>query len=521
MKWNRILAGMLAAVLLMGCAENPDSDIIVHKDMEKVIDEAQEHDSKEDVGQLHKYDSYTTALQNESLRVSIHADAAVDIPKTDRLSLLRVEQRPFTQEDCDRVRLALMGDTPLFDLTKTKHIIPRARLEEGLSSMRQALDEKKVQLQDPDYAKQLQADLRATGAADSLEAYLEQQQAKIDELESEYLAAPLNIDYSAYPSNGTLEHNADRIAAEADENGFWHSYCRDMPDGDTLWVCSEDETSLLHVQNSENYSNVIWYSHSPVGFCDLGTYIIELPPISELNFTDSNLDTIDGETCTLTQKAAEGQAQQILQKIGVEDFVCFDRATVSAVSPITVLNATNGAEETHTYVRPCHVLRYCRAIGGVPLEQPSGTKKMESSDGGDYTEKRWPAEVIEFRINDSGIIQFQWNAPLQITETVVDQAAMKPFPEIAAAFEKMLPMTAAQEIAVLQTKVSIDRVTLSYSRLSEKNDFDKGLIVPVWAFHGSRTVSGEDYFDEHQSFSGVQMAINAIDGSVIDMALGY
>ena len=41
MKRRRILTAALALLLLAGCAENPDSDIIVHKDMEKLISEAQ------------------------------------------------------------------------------------------------------------------------------------------------------------------------------------------------------------------------------------------------------------------------------------------------------------------------------------------------------------------------------------------------------------------------------------------------------------------------------------------------
>ncbi len=157
----------------------------------------------------------------------------------------------------------------------------------------------------------------------------------------------------------------------------------------------------------------------------------------------------------------------------------------------------------------------------MPIAQPSGTKQSEHTEKDNYIEKLWPPEMIEFRINDGGIIQFQWNAPLEITETVAENTAMKPFDEIKANAETMLPMIAANEIPELSTEISIDRVTLSYSRISEKDDFGKGLIVPVWGFYGSKKVTGEDYYDEHLSFDGVQLALNAIDGSVIDAELGY
>ena len=59
-------------------------------------------------------------------------------------------------------------------------------------------------------------------------------------------------------------------------------------------------------------------------------------------------------------------------------------------------------------------------------------------------------------------------------------------------------------------------MTLSYSRISEKDRFDSGLIVPVWGFIGE--CKNGTYLEKQR---GVQMAINAIDGSVIDSALGY
>ena len=116
-----------------------------------------------------------------------------------------------------------------------------------------------------------------------------------------------------------------------------------------------------------------------------------------------------------------------------------------------------------------------------------------------------------------GIVWLDWNAPVEITETVVDKTAMKPFSEICGIFERMMPMIAAPpEQSDIPTEINIDRVTLSYSRISEKDSFDTGLIVPVWGFIG--TQKSYNYLEKTP---GVQLAVNAIDGSVIDSALGY
>ncbi len=525
--YKRFAAILAAALLLTGCAQNPESSVIVRKDMENVIREAQETgEQKVDAAQLQTAGAqrYTADFENESFRVRVHADAELDVPETDRLSLLRVKQRRFTQADCDNVRAALMGDVPLCDAVQVNQIVPRARLEEGLSGARQNLvQEQQKFADDPAYAEAMLQAAKENGIADSAEAYFAEMQQKINDLQAEYESAPVTVDYSAYPHDGQLVHNADMIAQEQDaQHGFWHSYCRDMPDGDTLWVISQDAKSLLHVQNSDNYSNTVMFSRSPAGYCNLGSYLIELPPLDTLSEGAANLDVIEGETCTLSLADAQAQAETVLRAIGAEDFVCCAETECSYPEMLQVLASTNGAEDSHSYARPCRVLRYCRAVGGVPIEQNSGTKAAEGSERDAYKQKYWPAEMIEFRINDSGIIRFQWNAPLEITEKVVDNAAMKPFAEIADIFSSMMPMTAANSVPEARTAVTIDRVTLNYSRISEKDSFDTGLIVPIWAFIGKRYTDTDDgYVFDKENFTGVQMALNAIDGSVIVADLGY
>lgn len=506
-------AALLAALLLTGCAENPGTDLIAHKDIENLISEAQQTDErKADLAELTESEHYTADFENESLHVKVHANAAVDVPQTEQLSMYRVSQRRFTQEDCDRVRSFLMGNAPLTDCTKLIQMQTKAEIEEILSDLREAVAEEQARLEsDPDYA----ANIGTTG--DELRA---EWQRSIDKWQAKYEAAADSIDYASIPHDGRLAKNADLIAQEADKNGFWHSYCRHMEDGDTLWACTQDETAMLHVQNSDAFSNVMWYSAAPNGFQNTGTYMIELRPLDELSQGEEEAEPLPGETAELSRADAEQKAAEFLKAVGAEDFICCEGERLTAAETLTVQKHSDFREKEHTYARTYWVLRYYRTISGAPLEQSSGTKKTTDSDKSDeFREKIWPAEVIELRINDSGIVQMSWNAPLEITETVVENAAMKPFSEITDAFERMLPMTAAE--AELNTEISIESVSLSYSRISEKDDFDTGMIVPVWAFRGTRKVTGEDYFDQHLSFTGVQLALNAIDGSVINAELGY
>jgi hypothetical protein len=167
-------------------------------------------------------------------------------------------------------------------------------------------------------------------------------------------------------------------------------------------------------------------------------------------------------------------------------------------------------------------MHYYRSFEGVMLDQASGMKLAEDWEGGSYRKQEWGGEAIEFMINDAGIVGFSWNAPLEIMETVVDHASLQPFETVRDTFERMMPMTGAtQDPEHTGADISIDRVTLTYSRISEKDSFDTGLVVPVWGFRGTRkeVMVGEGYGMNPTYYT--QMAINAIDGSVIDGILGY
>lgn len=130
--------------------------------------------------------------------------------------------------------------------------------------------------------------------------------------------------------------------------------------------------------------------------------------------------------------------------------------------------------------------------------------------------KIWDAENIAIFVNDDGIVGFDYLIPLEVTETVVDQSTLKSFDEIKNIFEQMIVTTNAAMDDEQYTYIDINNVKLRYSRISEPDNFDTGILVPVWDFIGTRTdVSGEEEKDI------VLLSINAIDGTVIDKDLGY
>ena len=95
---------------------------------------------------------------------------------------------------------------------------------------------------------------------------------------------------------------------------------------------------------------------------------------------------------------------------------------------------------------------------------------------------------------------------------------MKSFDEVKNIFEKMVTIVNAEDSIAENsqgTEIQIDRVVLGYVRVSEADSYNTGLLVPVWDFMGKIK---DSYGVENQRSI---LAVNAIDGSVIDRALGY
>jgi hypothetical protein len=71
-------------------------------------------------------------------------------------------------------------------------------------------------------------------------------------------------------------------------------------------------------------------------------------------------------------------------------------------------------------------------------------------------------------------------------------------------------------------QLNVNSVQLGLMRITESNNRDSGVLIPVWNFMGSITIIRED---EKPAFweqtSNSLLTINAVDGSIIDRGLGY
>ena len=537
---------------LAACQENPEGSIVIHKDMDNLISKAQQDDSsKVEISDIvdevaESYETYQTTIENESLGVTLNVNAKVDVPGVDKLNVFRVEQKKFDQEFIDKVRKALMGEKEIYMAraltTRTKADYEKS-IKEWRDQLREA-EEKMAAATIEDRTEGPPDNPRVISVEEFQKHYqlvIKSRQATIDALQEAYEQAPEEVDLKQYPCDGqllTYREFYERYPEIADENiaSFY-------PDDETLNIAadsSDGQYQLLSVRNSEEVSNTLHYASCPDQYmdfygkpADLDSEIVDgsetydnmgfnsTVPENFLGtgagFDKSTVFTpLENDETTITMEEAIAKAEEFLDEIDLPGFTLFEGGLYN-----DYVYSPQHKEPANTYYyRNYYILLFFRDIDGALLTQSSGTKDGGSGEGVDYRPKIWPGEMIQFCINDAGIEGFEYDSPTEITETVVENAVLKPFSEIKDIFEKMICIVNADDQRV--SWIDIDRVRLSYSRISEKDSFDTGLVVPVWSFEGKIGTAhrGEEDFIQQRK-TGTIMAINAIDGSIIDGVLGY
>ena len=111
------LAATLTMILFAGCQKSPDTEIVHNKDFDNMIEQAENTEaSTTEVQEVAAdYDKYQTDFEDTGMHVKVHVDAQVDIPQTEKLSILRVKQKKIDQVFADQVQTYFFGDQTLYE----------------------------------------------------------------------------------------------------------------------------------------------------------------------------------------------------------------------------------------------------------------------------------------------------------------------------------------------------------------------------------------------------------------------
>ena len=509
MKKTLIVICIILVLTLYGCSENPDSSIITNKDFDNLIDQAENAEDYADMAEINEfaYETYKVSLSNDALHASVEVDAKMEVPSTDKMSVYRVRQADISQAFLDKVRTTLVPDMQLYD-GSVLQIKTKSDIETEIMYIKEVISNIKND---------------TTMSEDGKQGYLDEYNDRLAELEKKYEKAPIEVPFNEHESDYSF-HTAEELFKNNPDSDYYSWMASLTDSGDEVFYGVNDGANgdyvSLFVQNNADYGNVIRFCKSKTGHVFNSAVSVDDTASADMwkDGEDSSFMTDNGEVPlsdkeTLTISIGEGrvQADKLIADLGLTDFVCADQGQFNEIPDMR--NTT-----TREY-RQIYKFTYLRSIDNTVVSNQAGIKITDGWDGDTYVKKMWPGETVVVMVNDTGIVGFYYNCPIEITEVVVDNARMKSVDEIKSIFEEMVLIANGTSYEDETKRLNVDKVVLRYTRISEQDNFDSGLLVPVWAFIDSKGVdpSRNDYsFRENNIFT-----VNAVDGSIIDTALGY
>lgn len=504
-------AVLLAIALSAGaCKKEPEQSIVVNKDLDNMIEEAENTEDMHEVSDLAKdYETYQNVLSDESLKITAKIDAQVDIPETEQLSVFRVRQKDVTQE---------MLDTLIANTVQGQTLYDGSELDKRTKSM--------IEGDIAYYRGEMENNDLIFENEEDKAAYMAECQAQIDALQAEYEAAGDVITVGERKSDCKLHGIDELVAAYPSDFYDWEKELN--PDGQVFYGVSDGADGsyvTIYAQNNDHYGNCIRYSRSNTSWMHTCSVVANPARMWESDDALSDwLDTemegeytpmeIDGGKTTISLEEAKGAADRFLADMGIQDFAC-EEGKLYDVDMSDGMRYTDEFSGSLVY-KKMYVFKYLRDIDGVFVSDQE-SKLVDGWQGDTYVKMDWGSEYIMVYVDDSGVVRFDYESPIEVTDTVVEKAKVKAFAEIKDTFEQMILISQAEDDVNIE--VNIDRVELVYARISEADSFDTGLIVPVWNFNG--TVIAEGTIQLNDEGSSNVLSINAVDSSVIDWELGY
>ena len=158
---------------------------------------------------------------------------------------------------------------------------------------------------------------------------------------------------------------------------------------------------------------------------------------------------------------------------------------------------------------------FTRTIHGVPVVW-TGEECYAYDNFGDTYNLKTPYESMIIIIDrQDGSVWLRWQAPHTIDITSGQAAALLPFDQIMAIAAQLFPLKYQFQEQYLSyrdqdaNRLTVNRITLSYSRVQNRDNPTGFSMVPVWDFFNAD--------EPAESF----LTVNAIDGTVIDRGFGY
>ncbi len=483
------LLAILSTILFAGCQATPEEIIVVPKDSERLIEQA-ENGSTEGTSVLSVPTSrveFSATGADGDLVITV--DASVDIPQSDQLPMIRVTSKGFDQSIVTQIFHTVFAGQTVYDHSSDAGR-PKSDIEKSILQMQQQLSD---------------------GSYEQYGFSEEEWNNLISELENEYLLAPDEADEQKVITDGTMKVNTTKQYQFLELNA--------VSETGTLRVHSNlsnqtpDESSLVYSRNNAPTYTMAGAVNIPINF--------DSTPETDEEVGFPLVDAI--EQCSAMFGA---------------DAASLELAAVYMVNDSSIGLSDDEVRSAQSYA---YKLFYVRKVAEIPVAVDAAMGMNE-----DPYNVRWSYEQIEVVIDRNGIASLHWGAPLSIGENIKQNVKVISLDSANDIFKKMALTVFEPQAKPLNPKVQsividvkIDEIQLRLLRIREQNTEGTrtGILVPAWVYYGlvTNATNWEDPSQNTVVYQGssnqfgnmydwgptIVLAINAVDGSIIDTAIGY
>ena len=493
--FQRFLLWIGAAGLLLGlsaCRLTNADAYTMPTDVERLLTTASQLEAEPSVSQDTTLpgDNYVWSYASEDGYLAVSVDAPVIVPDAP-LSLCRVSAAGFTQAQITGLFNSLFqGKTATTVIGE--NVQTKAELQSQLDKMQQALS-------DGTYSQ------NGFSKAEYEEAIRQQEEACRN--------APTAPAGEKVSSDGTL------LSIRDERDGNYLALQARTSENDTLDVRSYPADHAAQLPSSCVYSrgNEPNYSMRDAVLISSG---------------DTLPQSVDG-MLALSFDEAKQQSDALLSSTGTD-------LTLFAAYVVTDRQAgdTDGIVQSASHA--AYAFYYLRNMLGIPVATDNWT------DGSNQSGFPWDQELILVMVDHDGIAEMRWNEPISSAGSATSSSATLSFAQAQEIFEKMIPLvygtqttSANPKLDHVKIDITVSQAQLCLLRVKDQTAASKsGLLVPAWVFYGdilSQTFWKDGKTDiviHRQGMDGsfgssfsqgptIVFALNAVDGSVIDVSKGY
>lgn len=450
---------LLCAILLLttACQPTPKDSAVQEKgNLDSVISEntvdKNDNDKNQNVTEQEQKVVFQVTAAKDKFKVKV--DATAIVPKVKNIPVVNVVRNDFSQEDIKNLCRVFFGD----------HDIYRERAYDEMS---------KAELQKViDDLKNKAADAASNPNPDK-ESEIYSKPNYLKSLEALLKKAPETVDVSPitdfkYKQDQSLE-NSKSFSAKGES------------------IYGEEGTINFY---TSDYASSCQFDRSKEGAN--GYYASETNYIAEHGNTP-NFDNI----CNYSREEAQQLSNEILEQLKISD-----KYGLSYMENAAFIQYGSGGSNVKNYSG--YLLHYTRKYDGI-------NENYDVYDGSDSIEEvnslPYSYEKISFLVDDSGVVQFEWNSPMKVDKIQATNVKTLPLKKIEESFKKQIPITFASTSK--ETTVEVSEIRFGYMRVKNVNQPNLFTLIPVW-----------DFISDMYGRTSL-MTINAIDGSILDRRYGY